>query len=270
MGGAGRELFLRRGIAVEEALRQPHAARLGAHGPFEPVAARRHELRRAPADVDHQRPDAQRQVGGNTAQHQLGLLAAVEQARREPVAPLDLAQERLAVVGVAHGTRADGDHPLCTERLGLSSIVDEHVAHAGDRGRKQDAAPVDGLPESRDRLPTHDLLQQAVLDVGDEQARGVRAEVDGGDSHVPNRTHSLAPDHPHTASWSWSWSWSGLRASRRTRSRSRSGPAGRRDARRGRAIPRGSGRPARGRSGQPSTSLRRQGRSASPRGARRA
>ena len=125
--------------------------------------------------------------------HQLGLLAAVEQAGREPVAPLDLAQERLAVLRVAHGARTDGEHPLGAECLGLPPVVDEHVAHAGDGSRKQDAAPVDRLAEPGDRLAAHDLVQQAVLDVGDEQAGGVRAEVDGGDSHAPNRTRGSRP-----------------------------------------------------------------------------
>ena len=179
------ELDLGRRVAVEEALGEAHAPGLGARRPTraasEPVVTS--SVEPPPMSITRV-PAPSGAVGGDAAQHQLRLLATVEQARREAVAPLDLAEERLAVVRVADGARPDGEDALGAERLGLAPIVDEHVADAGDRGGEEDAAPVDRLAEPRDHPPAHDLVQQAVLDVGDEQAGGVGAEVDGGDSHA--------------------------------------------------------------------------------------
>ena len=51
------------------------------------------------------------------------LLVAAQEPRREAVAPLDLAEERLAVLGVAHRARGDGERPLGAERLELAAVV---------------------------------------------------------------------------------------------------------------------------------------------------
>src|ERR1051326_2639487 len=66
--------------------------------------------------------------------------------------------------------------------LGRAAVVDEAVADTRDRGRKEDAAPVDVLAEPSDPLPAVQRLERAVLDVGDEQPRGVRPEVDRCDA----------------------------------------------------------------------------------------
>ena len=122
-----------------------------------------------------ERPDA--------AQRQRRLLVAGQQTRREAVRPLDLAEERLAVLRVAHRARRDGERALGAERLELAPVVVEHVAHAGDRHGEQAPARVDAFAEPRDARAAQHLLDVAVLDVGDEQAGGVRAEVDRGDAH---------------------------------------------------------------------------------------
>jgi hypothetical protein len=57
-------------------------------------------------------------VARDASQHHLGLLAAVEESRGEAVAPLDLPEERLAVVRIPHGARADCEHTLGTQPLG--------------------------------------------------------------------------------------------------------------------------------------------------------
>ena len=137
------------------------------------------QLGRAAADVDDdgarlERPDA--------AQGHRRLLVAGEQPGREAVRPLDLAEERLAVLGVADGARRDGERALGAELLELAAVVGEHVPHARDGDRQEAPARVDALAEPRDARPAHDLLDAAVLDVGDEQPRGVRAEVDRGDA----------------------------------------------------------------------------------------
>ena len=92
-------------------------------------------------------------------------------------------QERRAVRGVADGARRDGEHVLGAERGGLGGVRVEHGVDAGDRRRQQLAALVDALAEARDREPANDLGDVAVVDVGDEQARRVGAEVDCSDAH---------------------------------------------------------------------------------------
>ena len=70
------------------------------------------QLGRAAADVhDHRR------VAGlaDSAQRELGLLVSGEEARREPVAPLDLAEERFAVLRVADGARRHEERALGAE-----------------------------------------------------------------------------------------------------------------------------------------------------------
>ena len=169
---------------MEEPLREPDAACIGAVRPRETVAVREDELRRATADVDDERACCDGVVARDASQHHLGLLAAVEESRGEAVAPLDLPEERLTVVCIPHGARADCEHTLGTQPLGLPAIVDEDVSHARDGRGEEDPPPVDRLAEPRDLLTTDDLLEVAVFEVGDEQASRVRAEVDGGDAHA--------------------------------------------------------------------------------------
>ena len=104
-------------------------------------------------------------------ERQRRLLLAAEQPRREAVAPLDLAEERLAVLGVADGARRDREHALGAERLGLAAVVGEHVAHARDRQRQQAAPRVHALAETRDLLPQRHLVHAPVVDVRDEEPR---------------------------------------------------------------------------------------------------
>ena len=68
----------------------------------------------------------------------------------EPVAPLDLAEEGLAVLGVAHRARRDAERPLRAERLELAAVLREDVANAGDREGQELAPLVDSLAEPGD------------------------------------------------------------------------------------------------------------------------
>ena len=64
-------------------------------------------------------------------------------------------------------------------------------------GTGQEApARVDALAEPRDDAAAHDLLDPAVLDVGDEQPGRVRAEVDRGDAR---HLRGTAPRSPATS-----------------------------------------------------------------------
>ena len=69
----------------------------------------------------------------DAAQRQLRLLVAREQSGREAVAPLDLAEERLAVLRVADRARRDEQRSVGAERLGGAAVVGEDVADARDR-----------------------------------------------------------------------------------------------------------------------------------------
>ena len=64
----------------------------------------------------------------------------------------------------------------------LAPVVGQRVAHTRDRNGEEAAARVDSFAEPGDARAPHDLGHAAVLDVGDEQAGGVRAEVDRGDA----------------------------------------------------------------------------------------
>ena len=92
------------------------------------------------------------------AQRQRGLLVAGQQPRRESVAPLDLAEERLAVLRVADGARRDAERPLGAELLELAAVVGEDVADARDREGEEPAPLVDALAEPRDLEPANDLV----------------------------------------------------------------------------------------------------------------
>src|ERR687883_358698 len=61
------------------------------------------ELARPAADVDDQSLGVDRTACCDSAKGQLGLVVTGQQPRLEPVAPLDLAEEGLAVLGIANG-----------------------------------------------------------------------------------------------------------------------------------------------------------------------
>ena len=106
-----------------------------------------------------------------------------EQPGREAVAPLDLAEEGLAVLGIAHGARRDGERPLGAERSPAragsrrGSCGRARSARGSSRRRPSTPSPSRVICE-----PPRDLVDVAVVDVGDEQARRVRAEVDRRDA----------------------------------------------------------------------------------------
>ena len=172
------ELVLGRRVGGEEPLGEPHRAEIRAD-PF----ARRDQLGRAAADVDDDRAGGQVATAGSAPERELCLLLAGQQARREPVAPLDLAEERLAVVGVADRARRNEQGALSAERLELAPVVGEAVAHARDRQRQELVPGVDALAEARDRRPPHDLVHSPVGNVRHQQASRVRALIDGGNTH---------------------------------------------------------------------------------------
>ena len=139
------------------------------------------ELGRAAADVDEQR---RRRELADAPLRQLRLLVAREQLRREAVAPLDLAEERFAVLRVADGARRDEQRPVGAERLGSAAVVGEGVAHARDRKGEEAMARVDAFAEAGDPRLAVQLVDASVLDAPDEEPRRVRPEVYCRDDHL--------------------------------------------------------------------------------------
>ena len=167
---------------LAEALGQPHRADVDAHPRRDGARLADDELGRAAAGIDHEgRSDA---AVGRTAKGELGLLLAGEEPRDESVAPFDLAEEGLAVLGVAYCASRNEQHPFRAQPLRLAAVIREDVADARDRQRQETAPRVDALPEARDLEPLCDLLELAVIDVGDQEAGRVGALVDGCDTHL--------------------------------------------------------------------------------------
>src|SRR5262249_36685539 len=122
------------------------------------------ELGRSAADVDEERPGGE---PSDPATRHVRLVVAGEQLRREAVAPLDLAEQRLAVLRVAHGAGRDEQRAVGAERLGRAAVIRERVADARDRDGEETAAGVDALAQPRDARLAVELARVAVLDVGD-------------------------------------------------------------------------------------------------------
>src|SRR2546423_512408 len=88
-------------------------------------------------------PPPPRRELADASLRQRRLLVARQQLRREAVAPLDLAEERLAVLGVPDGARRDEQRPVGAERLGSAAVVGEDVAYPRDRKGEEATARVD-------------------------------------------------------------------------------------------------------------------------------
>ena len=177
-GSAARTASAIARSVLAELLGQPDGADVHAHG-----AVGEHELGRAAADVhDHYSVEvvaAESRAGEGEPR----FLLAREQPRREAVAPFDLAEEGLAVLGVADGARRDAKDALGAELLDPPAVLGEDVAHARDGEGEEPPACVHALAEASDLLAPLDRLDPAVADVGDEKPRRVRAEIDGRNTH---------------------------------------------------------------------------------------
>ena len=115
----GCELGPRRRIRREEALGDAHAADVEARRRGDLAVCRHHELGRASADVDDEHVVEWGAPRRDAADHHRRLFRSGEQPRREAVAPFDLAEERLAVLRVAHCARRDRERafgPVLLER----------------------------------------------------------------------------------------------------------------------------------------------------------
>ena len=119
-------------------------------------------------------------------ERELGLFLAGEHPRVEAVVVAHARGEVGAVGGVADGGGEDGDVGLAVVRVDRRAVVGERRRSALDRLLGERAAGVDAVAEARDVGLAQQLLDGAAVrrvDVGDQQAGGVRADVDDGDAH---------------------------------------------------------------------------------------
>src|SRR5215208_5671078 len=172
--GAGR-------IAAEVSLRQPDTAEVEACVKVHAVGAADDHLGRAAADVHKERAAVHGTSRRRAPEREKGLVIAAQEARRESVAPLDLAEERLPVLGVANGARRDCQRALGTGLLERPPVLDKGVPDPRDGDRQQPAAVVDTFAEPGDHEPPVELLDLAICHVRDEESCRVRAEVDDRD-----------------------------------------------------------------------------------------
>jgi hypothetical protein len=150
------------------------------------VAVADDELGRPAADVDDD--DGPGRVGGTLArrarERQVRLLVARDRARVEAEIVADAAGEVGAVGGVADGAREDRDRALRAQLVDRGAVLREDGDDTLDRLGREAAAGVDALAQAGDDRAALELLDRAGrrVDVRDEQARRVRAEVDDRDA----------------------------------------------------------------------------------------
>src|SRR5207237_1650527 len=122
------------------------------------------ELGGAAADVEEERARLEGAADGHAAEGHGRLLVAGEELGVEAVAPLDLAEEGLAVLGVADGARRNEERPLGAELFRTPAEVGEAVPHTRDRLREEAAPSVDAFTEARDHGLPVELLDPTLLD----------------------------------------------------------------------------------------------------------
>src|SRR4051812_6037823 len=138
-----------------------------------------HVLGAAAADVDDEGL-VRRPPGGRTEEGQPRLLLTGDGLRLDVEALTQQLRELGAVLGVADGAGRDGHDPIGAVTIDLLLVVLEDSDDALDRGVGEAAAGVHPLAEPRHVGAPLELLDVAVLDVRDEEPRGVGAKVDHG------------------------------------------------------------------------------------------
>ena len=131
---AGVDLLPRRRIGREEALGQAHAAEVEAVVKGDAVRPAGDQLRRSAPHVHDERRFVEPAIGRDPAEVQERLFLPGQEPGLEAVAPLDLAEERLAVFRVANGARADRERTLGPEAFDRAAVIREDVADARDCG----------------------------------------------------------------------------------------------------------------------------------------
>ena len=123
-----------------------------------------------------------RAARGDAAEGQERLLVAGEEARREAVAPLELTEERLAVLRVADGAGRERERSLGTELVcGLRGSRRERFGRERSPWAGACAASPRLLRAALSRAGGRAPRTEPSAHLGDEQPRRVRPDVDDGD-----------------------------------------------------------------------------------------
>ncbi len=158
-----------------------------------------HQLGRAAADVDHEgwRPVGGIALAGRAQEREARLLVAAEHVRLEPVAVVHRRRELLAVGGVANRAGEHRHGPLGPFAVDRAPELVEGVQHAVDRLVAEPPVGVDPGAQAGDVAAALELGgHAAIVDVRDQQAGRVRADVDDGDASVVHRGGSLTARGP--------------------------------------------------------------------------
>ena len=144
------------------------------------------ELGAAAADVADERFGGGRRSGGDAAEGHRRLLVTGEDAPGDPVAICQRGEEVAPVARVAHGARGDRQDPRRREVSGSFDVGVDDLRDAADRVVCEPAAAVDPVAQPGDPEQSLQLGDVPVLDVGHQEPRGVRSQVNRGD---PGRRH---------------------------------------------------------------------------------
>src|SRR5262249_51765260 len=147
------------------------------------VAGAEDDLRGAAADVENERGPLAAAMRSRPQEGEVGLLLAGEQACVEGEALAELRDERLTVDGITDGAGRDRHDPVRAQVLVARLVVADHRADLLDRIRAEMVGVIHPAAQAGHRGAALDLLDPPISDLGDEQARGIRPNVDYGDSH---------------------------------------------------------------------------------------
>ena len=150
-----------------------------------PAAVALDELGRAAPDVDDH--DRGRVVGvaltRRAEEREPRLLVAGEDLGAQPEPAGHLVDERGAVGRVPDCAGQDGDVALGAQGVEALAVLRQRVADAVHRLVGKPAGRVDALPESRDDALAVEHGHALRRDVGGQQPRRVRSDVDDADAH---------------------------------------------------------------------------------------
>ncbi len=144
------------------------------------------QLGRPATDVDHQRWRLIVRVAfaRRPEEREFRLLVPAQHMGLEVVAVADGGGELGAVRRVAHGAGEDGDALVESGRLHPRVVVVEGVVDPLHGVLAQPAVGVDAGPQASDlRSPLELVADVPALDVGDQEPRRVRPDIDDGDAH---------------------------------------------------------------------------------------
>ncbi|GBC87824.1 hypothetical protein HRbin12_01842 [bacterium HR12] len=186
-----------RRVAGHEPLGEPDAPEPRRDG-GEGLAVAEHELRRAPADVQHE-VRRWRQGGvqprGRAEERQGRLPLTGEDLELRPRVLADRGRVPLPVRCVAHRARRRHADPLRVEGPGPTAVPGEHLDRPPQRLGVEPPGLVDPVPEPGDDHVAGELAEAPRgIRLGDEEPDGVRALVDGRDptrALLVDRLHAL-------------------------------------------------------------------------------